>query len=257
MECPSCGRAASSEDKFCSECGTPLTEYPWGKYCKYCNLRGKRDSKGKSYCVDCEGPLGREIEEEQLPSSEVKMPPTPLRSWAPLLIFGFIVSLLLVGFLFHKWQVYAEAKSSEAQRYLKFLESSVDRYKEITEEMGEIGSLVYTPESEGFDEKRAEAELRLEKLERTIQGELKVIKEKKCPSILRSEREHLERAFKGLLSKDIKELRIFIEASDPDIVAMMMRGDISQTPFQKAVAPSDYVKREMDEVIKGMYEKGY
>jgi hypothetical protein len=219
-------------------------------------LRGKKDVQGKSYCVECEGPFEKDmIEKEENPS--LVAPSTPLKSWAPFLIIGIVISFLLVGFLFYKWRVYAEVRNADTQRYLKFLRSSVDKYKEITEEMGEVGSLVFTPEEEGFESKRDEAELRLKKLKEDVERELEVIEAKKCPENLRKERAHLKKAFEALMSHDFKELEVFIKASDPEIIAMMMRGDISQTPFQKAVAPSNFVKSEMDEVIKGMYEKGY
>jgi uncharacterized membrane protein YvbJ len=256
MKCPSCGGVSSPEDKFCSRCGTPLTEFPWGKYCTYCNLREKKDAQGRSYCVECEGPFDKEkLEEEETVTS---VPPsTPLKSWTPILIAGIIISFLLVGFLFYKWRVYAEVKSAHTQQYLKFLKSSVDKYKKITEEMGEIGSLVFTPEEEGFEDKKSEAENRLEELKREVEKELEIIETKKCPKSLEEEKEHLKMAYQGLISQDFKELELFLRASDPEIIAMMMRGDISQTPFQKAVAPCDSVKKAMDEVIKGMYEKGY
>lgn len=254
MKCPSCGKDAAEKDKFCSHCGFPLTEFPWGKYCTYCSLKGKKDAQGKSYCVECEGPFEKNpTEEEKIPSVE---PSTLLKDWVPFLIVGIIISLLLVGFLFYKWKVYAEVKNADTQRYLKFLRSAVDKYKKNIEEMGKIGSLVFTPEEEGFEERRSEAELRLKRLRDGVREELETVEVEKCPPNLEREREHLKKALKSLMSHDFKELEIFVKATDPEIIAMMMRGDISQTPFQKAVAPCNFVKKEMDEVIKGMYEKG-
>ncbi len=274
MICPSCGDRLTSEDSVCSNCQASLQDFSTD-YCVYCRFKDKKDSSGRSYCqicglkkADLEGASEPHLIEEPKPSTKTAREskfhsrkkkgslrqPLRLKPW---LLIVTVLIVLVVFFLFYQLKLRSSAQEEQFQADLAFTSSYIEKYKEVVEEMGEIGNKAYQPTDQEFEVRREESLQRLDKLEESIKIDLEKLGERRVPQEFAPLKNHLADAFKGLLEVDIKELRYFIQTIDTSLVESMMKGELSQTPFQKAVTVSPGVGKEIDQAIELWYELSY
>lgn len=274
MICPSCGGNVTPEDSVCSNCQAFLQDFSTD-YCVYCRFKGKKDSSGRSYCqicgfkkTDLESTSEPRLIEKPKPSPEVlkslKPPPRKKKGTLekslkqkPWLLIGTVLIALVAFFLFYQLKLHSKAQAEQFRTDLDFASTYFERYKEVVEEMGEIGNIAYQPTAKDFELRREESLQRLDKLEGSVKIDLEKLEERDVSQEIAPLKNHLTMAFKGLLGVDIKELKYFIQTIDTSLVESMMKGELSQTPFQKAVTVSSSVGKEIDQAIELWYEFSY
>jgi hypothetical protein len=274
MICPSCGSTVTLDDSICSSCQASLQDFSTD-YCVYCRFKDKKDSSGRSYCevcglkkADLKGTSEPRLIDEPRLSSEVLgassshsrekkgtlKQPFELKPW---MILGTVLIVLVAFLFFFQLKLRSNAQAEQLRADLEFASTYFDQYRNIVQEMGEIGNEVYQPMARDFEVRREKALQRLDKLEESIKKELKKLEEREVLQEFAPLKNHLVKAFRGLLDIDIKELRYFIQTIDTSLVNSMMEGELSQTPFQKAVTVSSGVGEEIDEAIELWYELSY
>lgn len=270
MRCQSCGFENPEGFVFCGQCGKQLASEKrddWRSYCIYCQFKDKSKPDGTNYCDGCEG------EPLRLDKAQAEVSPgfksTPLsfprgtgvrffssRVYWPFVMFSLVVFLFIAVVMSSRWISFSQTPSEKERAYLDFVDRCLDDYDLIVEKMGEIGSLVFRPEETGFEERKSRALREFEKLEIEVEKVYRELKSRPAPPRYRDLKNKVLVVFKIVYTKELPELKEFITVVDHSIVVSMMKGDLSRSPFEKAVLVGDVVSKKMEEAIRLRYLKG-
>lgn len=268
MKCKNCGFKNPEGFVFCGQCGkliSPVKKEDWRKYCIYCQFKNKSKPDGTNYCDGCEGePLESTSlktgvsASQDLTRGRIKTRRRFLSSqiYWPLTFFVFTLVAFAVVALTFRWFTFSQTPSQREREYLDFADRCIDDYDVIVRRMGEIGNQVFRPEEAGFEERKVSALKDFEKLNSDVEAVYRELKSRPAPARFSDFREKLLGVYKIIYTRELPELKEFVTVVDHSIVVSMMKGDLSRSPFEKAVLVGEDVSKKMDEVIRLRYLKG-
>ncbi len=270
MRCKSCGFENPEGFVFCGQCGQsllPRKKDDWRSYCIYCHFKDKSRPDGTSYCDGCEGePLKLEQSEAGGSTSFSDSPSvfwkktrhrffSPRIYW-PLMFFFLALLLFATVFFSFRWLSFSQTPGEKEREYLEFADRCLDDYDVIVEKMGEIGNQVFRPEEAGFEQRKAQALKEYEALESEVERVYRDLKSRPAPERFRDLKKKLLDVYKIIYTRELPELKEFITVVDHSIVVSMMKGDLSRSPFEKAVLVEEDISKKMEEIVRLRYMKG-
>ncbi len=173
-----------------------------------------------------------------------------------LFLFFLLIIFIFAIFLFYSLKIESSKNLKEAREYLEFTDRAIKAYPEIVRDMGSIANQVYLPGKGDFESRREDALKKIEDLKEKVKKNYNLLKKSKPKKKeLKSLKENLSLAYKILLQTDLPELEEFIRTIDTNLISSMMKGELSQAPFIRAISISKDASSHLDKAIEIWYEE--